>query len=205
MSTIVRHLKQKVSAEKGPYAERPTAITFSKWVANALEGFRLQHSIAVLEYSKSKAILNTKKAFLGRVRGGVSAPVDEAIDSPPTLDQAVETAPLEGVDGVDAAGGDEVTDTTVNAKKKKVAALMEKILQCEQLKERDLDKIHLHEDSQIRLLHACLGKSPEVVVHYLRAHVFPRVMEHQNFKLQASGVDLGSDVRRADSILRRRG
>ena len=37
------------------------------------------------------------------------------------------------------------------------------------LKERDLDKIHLHEDSQIKLLHDVLHMSPEVVVHYLRA------------------------------------
>ena len=33
-----------------------------------------------------------------------------------------------------------------------------------------------------------------MIVHYLRKHVFPRVMQHQSFKLQASGVDLGSDM-----------
>merc|ERR1719399_2814024 len=39
-----------------------------------------------------------------------------------------------------------------------------------------------------------LSKSPEVVVHYLNKLVFPAVMKHRSVKLQASGVDLGSDL-----------
>ena len=31
-------------------------------------------------------------------------------------------------------------------------------------------------------------------MHYLLKHVFDKVMDHQSYKLQASGVDLGSDM-----------
>ena len=39
-----------------------------------------------------------------------------------------------------------------------------------------------------------LSKLPEVMVHYLNKLVFPAVMKHRSVKLQASGVDLGSDM-----------
>ena len=57
-----------------------------------------------------------------------------------------------------------------------------------------LDRIHLDEDSQVERLHDALGKSAPVIVHYLHETVFPKVMQHQNYKLAASGVDLGSDM-----------
>ena len=163
LSTIVRHLKNKVSAEKGPYAERPTAIVFSKWVANAGEALAKELKDAKDEYTTKRAKFRAREA-------------------------------IEGAELPDGDDGEEITVTILAGLKNKIVDLDFRGGQCQLLKERDLDKIHLHEDSQIKLLHDVLHKSPEVVVHYLRAHVFPRVMEHQHFKLQASGVDLGSDM-----------
>ena len=57
-----------------------------------------------------------------------------------------------------------------------------------------LDRVHLDEDSQVETLHNALGKSAPVIVHYLHETVFPKCMQHQNYKLAASGVDLGSDM-----------
>ena len=65
---------------------------------------------------------------------------------------------------------------------------------CKTLADRPLDKMELSEPSTISLLHYVLAKSADVILYYLRSHVFPRVMQHQPFKLQASGVDLGSDM-----------
>ena len=131
LSTIVRHLKEKVSAEKGPMWERPTAVLFKRWV------------------------------------------------------NGVKQRTAEELKDIELREPDEHTFHRV-LELRRVA--------CEKLEKRPLDKIHLDENSQVTLLHTVLSGSPDVIVHYLRAHVFPRVMQHQSFKLQASGVDLGSDM-----------
>ena len=162
LNTIVRHLKSKVSAEKGPYAERPTAVTFKNWVSNA-------HAVAKLELEA-----------INKAERDLSTDGEQGI-----LPAQPHTQPNQ-VRDASKASLQQLEDEKRQAQ--------ERVDKCELLLERDLDKIHLHEDSQVQLLHAVLAKAPEVVVHYLRAHVFPRVLEHQHFKLAASGVDLGSKM-----------
>jgi hypothetical protein len=48
--------------------------------------------------------------------------------------------------------------------------------------------------AQMDTLMRVLFKVPEVVLYFLTQHVFTKVMRHQTTKLQASGVDLGSDI-----------
>ena len=50
------------------------------------------------------------------------------------------------------------------------------------------------EETQFNAMFSALRRSPEVISHYLRHHVFMEVMRHQDIKLTATGVDLGSDM-----------
>jgi hypothetical protein len=101
---------------------------------------------------------------------------------------------LETLTARSASGGEQVEGSA------KFKELQRGIRSCEKLFDADgidcihLDRIHLDEDSQVETLHNALGKSAPVIVHYLHETVFPKVMQHQNYKLAASGVDLGSDM-----------
>ena len=57
-----------------------------------------------------------------------------------------------------------------------------------------LELLQVDDPSQLGSVMLLLSKLPEVVVHYLNKLVFPAVMKHRSVKLQASGVDLGSDM-----------
>jgi hypothetical protein len=48
--------------------------------------------------------------------------------------------------------------------------------------------------AQMEALHIALKIVPEVVLYFLNEHVFSKIMRHQSVKLQASGVDLGTDM-----------
>ena len=57
-----------------------------------------------------------------------------------------------------------------------------------------LELLQVDDPQQLRALVRLMSKVPEVVLFYLDSLVFPSVMKHRNTKLQASGVDLGSDM-----------
>ena len=57
-----------------------------------------------------------------------------------------------------------------------------------------LELLQVDDPQQLRALVQLLSKVPEVVLFYLDSLVFPSVMKHRSTKLQASGVDLGSDM-----------
>ena len=64
------------------------------------------------------------------------------------------------------------------------------------LVEEDLEVLPLHlfhpdDPAQMAVLMRAISKLPELVLHYLQQHVFPKVMLNQTMKLSASGVDLG--------------
>lgn len=64
------------------------------------------------------------------------------------------------------------------------------------LADEDLEVLPLHlfhpdDPAQMAVLMRAIGKLPELVLHYLQQHVFPKVMLNQTMKLSASGVDLG--------------
>ena len=64
------------------------------------------------------------------------------------------------------------------------------------LVEEDVEVLPLHlfhpdDPAQMAVLMRAIGKLPELVLHYLQQHVFPKVMLNQTMKLSASGVDLG--------------
>ena len=50
------------------------------------------------------------------------------------------------------------------------------------------------DSQQMGVAMEALAMHPEVVLHYLLSDVFGKTMRHQVTKLQASGVDLGSDM-----------
>jgi len=128
LGTIVRHLKNKVSAEKGPYAERPTAVVFKKWVTNAHEA------------AKKDVEAAAKSSQDARATSHVGERSSVAQSGEPLTD------------------GDNTSKTSLQQLEKKVEEAQERVRKCELLGERDLDKIHLHEDSQIKLLHVVLAK-----------------------------------------------
>ena len=61
----------------------------------------------------------------------------------------------------------------------------------------ELNKLHLfkpRDAGQMDDAMAVLAFQPVIIAHYLTSSVFPDTMRHQLTKLQASGVDLGSDM-----------
>ena len=57
-----------------------------------------------------------------------------------------------------------------------------------------LDLIGLEDEAQMQQVWSTMHSVPEVALHYLSQIVFPFTTKHQKLKLQASGVDLGSDL-----------
>jgi hypothetical protein len=57
-----------------------------------------------------------------------------------------------------------------------------------------LELLQVDDPLQLKNVNALLSLVPETVLFYLNKLVFPSVMEHRTTKLQASGVDLGSDM-----------
>ena len=57
-----------------------------------------------------------------------------------------------------------------------------------------LDQFQLDDDAAVRAAYALWGHYPPVIHHYLRVHVFPRVMRCQELKISASGQALGSSL-----------
>ena len=57
-----------------------------------------------------------------------------------------------------------------------------------------LELLQVDDPLQLRNVNVLLSLVPETVLFYLNHLVFPSVMDHRTTKLQASGVDLGSDM-----------
>merc|ERR1712166_1607709 len=57
-----------------------------------------------------------------------------------------------------------------------------------------LELLQVDDPIQLKNVNRLLSHVPETVLFYLDKLVFPSVMEHRTTKLQASGVDLGSDM-----------
>lgn len=57
-----------------------------------------------------------------------------------------------------------------------------------------LELLQVEDRAQMTLLHRLIRRLPDVVFHYMRAIVFPRVLHHQRRKLTACGQDLGGNM-----------
>ena len=64
----------------------------------------------------------------------------------------------------------------------------------ESIKKLTIGSFSVQDKAQFKLFQVALNKAPDVCEYYLQHHVFPKVMQHQNVKLQANGVDLGGPM-----------
>lgn len=57
-----------------------------------------------------------------------------------------------------------------------------------------LELLQPDDERQMAEVFKALGKTPEFILYWLTTREFPRLMHHQDVKLTASGMDLGSDI-----------
>ena len=167
---VLRHLRDNLEDEGGPYKERPSCQKFEQWILCA-----------------GRAIRGSKKREFNRKRSVKSAVVKSSvvvgggggggrIETTSVSKELVKTNKRTSVLG----------DNSVNIFADMFADEDDLIW--------PLQLIDLRDQEQFKVLYPLLFKLPHAVMHYLNELIFPEVLAHQGVKLSTCGQELGGEI-----------